>query len=411
MVVSPAPITLSVWPWQGRSRAGNQGSQAGSGKHSRCAARGVEAAAQRAIEEPGAAPDLFAVAEAPSRTRRPSRVTCGRSTMYKDSGSGTPWPMLTKTNYHKWSLLMKVKMLARRSWTPSSMATSRTTTTGAHSRPSSPEYRRRWADRSRTRSRPRRRETIAAARIGVDSVLRATLQRLLKEWENLAFRPGPHGGAGGGEATSSPPKKYAQLKIAIETLLDFQDLTIEKVTGRLKTVDYLEEESPTEPITVGGKLMYTEEQWLAQQKEKKGGDGSGSFSSSKEPRRRPRGGRKQKPKGERGDRGDGGQGEKAGGAGGQRKANRDDTCLNCHQEDIFCSKADASLDIDEPRARAFLNTGSEDKLDGWYLDSGATHHMTGRRELFSDLDTSVRGSVRFGDTSRVEIQGVGSIVF
>ena len=50
-------------------------------------------------------------------------------------------------------------------------------------------------------------------------------------------------------------------------------------------------------------------------------------------------------------------------------------------------------------------------LSGWYLDSGATHHMTGRRELFSDLYTSVRGSVRFGDTSRVEIQGVGSIVF
>ena len=33
--------------------------------------------------------------------------------MYKDSGSGTPWPMLTKTNYHEWSLLMKVKMQAR----------------------------------------------------------------------------------------------------------------------------------------------------------------------------------------------------------------------------------------------------------------------------------------------------------
>jgi len=135
-------------------------------------------------------------------------------------------------------------------------------------------------------------------------------------------------------------------------------------------------------------------------------------------------------------------------------ANRDDTCLNCHRaghwakdcpqprrerggaahlteadddeaalflahgfleletEDILCSKADANLDIDEPWARAFLNISSgEDKLDGWYLDSGATHHMTGRRELFSDLDTSVRGSVRFGDASRVEIQGVGSIVF
>jgi len=185
-------------------------------------------------------------------------------------------------------------------------------------------------------------------------------------------------------------------------------------------VDDLEEEPPTEPITVGVKLMYTEEQWLARQKhKKKGGDGSGSSRSSKEPRRRPRGGRKQKPKG---DRGGGGQGGKAGGAGGERKANRYGTCLNCHRadhwamdcpqprrerggaahlveadddeaalflahgfleletEDILCSKADANLDIDEPRARAFLNTGSgEHKLDGWYLDSGASHHMTGRR--------------------------------
>ena len=62
------------------------------------------------------------------------------------------------------------------------------------------------------------------------------------------------------------------------------------------------------------------------------------------------------------------------------------------------------------RAHAFLNNDNEDMLNGWYLDSGATHHMTGRRELFSDLDTTVRGSVRFGDASRVEIQGVGSIV-
>jgi hypothetical protein len=79
---------------------------------------------------------------------------------------------------------------------------------------------------------------------------------------------------------------------------------------------------------------------------------------------------------------------------------------------VLCSKADANLDLNEPRAQAFLNTGSgEDKLDSWYLDSGATHHMTGRRELFSDLDTTVCGSVWFGDASKVEIQGVSSIVF
>ena len=37
--------------------------------------------------------------------------------------------------------------------------------------------------------------------------------------------------------------------------------------------------------------------------------------------------------------------------------------------------------------------------------------MTGRREFFSDLDSSVKGCVKFDDASIVEIKGVGSIIF
>lgn len=29
---------------------------------------------------------------------------------------GMPWPMLTKTNYHEWSLAMKVKMQSQQLW-------------------------------------------------------------------------------------------------------------------------------------------------------------------------------------------------------------------------------------------------------------------------------------------------------
>jgi hypothetical protein len=72
----------------------------------------------------------------------------------------------------------------------------------------------------------------------------------------------------------------------------------------------------------------------------------------------------------------------------------------------------ALLHFDEPRAHAFLGKGSSDeKIDGWYLDTGATHHMTGRREYFSDLDSTVRGSVKFRDTSAVEIEGARSVIF
>jgi hypothetical protein len=70
------------------------------------------------------------------------------------------------------------------------------------------------------------------------------------------------------------------------------------------------------------------------------------------------------------------------------------------------------LHLDEPRAHAFLGDGSgDDKLEGWYLDSGATHHMTGCAGHFADLDHGVWGSDKFGDASAVEIRGIGSVIF
>lgn len=46
----------------------------------------------------------------------------------------------------------------------------------------------------------------------------------------------------------------------------------------------------------------------------------------------------------------------------------------------------------------------------WYLDTGASNHMMGRRAALAHLDDTVRGTVRFGDGSVVEIRGLGSMV-
>ncbi|GKA86284.1 zinc finger, CCHC-type containing protein [Tanacetum coccineum] len=46
----------------------------------------------------------------------------------------------------------------------------------------------------------------------------------------------------------------------------------------------------------------------------------------------------------------------------------------------------------------------------WYLDNGASNHMTGVREHFKELDEKVSGKVRFGDGSYIEFKGKGSIL-
>ena len=67
------------------------------------------------------------------------------------------------------------------------------------------------------------------------------------------------------------PKKYSHVAIAIEMLLGFSELSIKEVTGHLKAVDNREQLPPSEPVAIGGKLLFTEEQWLAHQRERKKG--------------------------------------------------------------------------------------------------------------------------------------------
>jgi transposase InsO family protein len=46
----------------------------------------------------------------------------------------------------------------------------------------------------------------------------------------------------------------------------------------------------------------------------------------------------------------------------------------------------------------------------WYLDSGASNHMTGCLEHLTNLDTTIRGTVKLGDGSAVSIGGRGTVM-
>jgi hypothetical protein len=76
--------------------------------------------------------------------------------------------------------------------------------------------------------------------------------------------------------------------------------------------------------------------------------------------------------------------------------------------------------VTRTRGHVFLNeeraiiTPAQDSDRGcevWFLDTGATNHMTGSIDAFAELDRSVSGKVHFADGSVVDIQGRGTVVF
>jgi len=71
----------------------------------------------------------------------------------------------------------------------------------------------------------------------------------------------------------------------------------------------------------------------------------------------------------------------------------------------------ARVVLDELRAQVNLGREGEETEELWYLDTGTSNHMTGNREAFSELDTGVVGTVKFGNNSGVDIQGRATVVF
>lgn len=53
----------------------------------------------------------------------------------------------------------------------------------------------------------------------------------------------------------------------------------------------------------------------------------------------------------------------------------------------------------------------QDESNVWYLDNGASSHMTGFKSKFMELDEQIRGLVSFGDGSTIRIEGKGTVVF
>jgi hypothetical protein len=78
-------------------------------------------------------------------------------------------------------------------------------------------------------------------------------------------------------------------------------------------------------------------------------------------------------------------------------------CASAHTEPAPPSPTEVHHNED----KLFMQLGGKegDNCKRWILDSGATNHMSGERKSFSELDTRVHGTIRFGDGSVTSIEG------
>ncbi|CAA7401797.1 unnamed protein product [Spirodela intermedia] len=222
----------------------------------------------------------------------------------REVSAGTGFPMLTKTNYSDWALLMKVKLRARLLWTAIEKG-------GVE-----PHEDMQALDTLYSAVPPEMWLAIATMRIGDDRVKKASAQNLRRQFDSATFKEGESVEDYALRLNSmastlntlgdkveetqvvekiirSVPQRFRQIVVAITMLLDVSTLTVADLTGRLKAAEDAFEELPS-AMHHDGKLHLTEEEWDARRRkrdnEKTGGGGSSSVTHRvRHGRRRGRG--------------------------------------------------------------------------------------------------------------------------
>ena len=382
----------------------------------------------------------------------------------KDGGglSTIKCPMLTATNYTVWSMRMKITLRIHKVWevveADSKNGEKNDMALGLLFQ-SIPESLILQVGELETAKKVW--EAIKTRHVGAERVKEARLQTLMTEFDRLKMKDSESIDDFGGKLSklasksaalgvtieeaklvkkflmSLPQKKYIHIVASLEQVLDLNITSFEDILGRLKAYEerIAEEEEVNEDQS---KLMYVDGQANRYQQDQTNQyqhEQANRDYNADQYRGRGRGGRFNRGRG-RG-RYNGGRGDYNGGRGdGGRDASRI-TCFRCDKIGHFAMHClDRLLKLQEAQETDNTSTQEADELmmhevvffneknimpekyetntgeeDLWYLDNGASNHMTGDKRYFSKLDDTVTGKVRFGDDSRIDIRGKGTISF
>jgi transposase InsO family protein len=373
------------------------------------------------------------------------------------------WPMLTRTNYSEWAMLMQCNYEALEIWEVIDPGTNpkRSQDRQAMSALLRSVPKEMWTTLGRKKTVKEAWEAVKTMRIGADRVKDVNAQKLLQEFENISFKDGETVDDFGmrinnlvanlktlGETVEETrvvkkflrvvPTKFTQVVVSIEMFCDMKVMTVEELVGRLRAAEDRMEEKVDQIVDKTGRLLMAEEDWLAKNRHR---FQSNSSSSSGVGGGHGKGKTSFKPEGGSGSGGNGTV--KLTSEGTPRRKGR---CHNCgiyghwaqdckrpkkerkerkeeKKEAANVAVADAEHSVllmattcDVVRLSKTVHLAEDkfvpiDCVEGvWVLDTCASNHMTGTRAAFSRLDGSVTGTVRFGDGSCVAIEGLSSIV-
>ncbi|CAD6256119.1 unnamed protein product [Miscanthus lutarioriparius] len=313
-------------------------------------------------------------------------------------------------------------------------------------------------------------DSLKARFVGEERVKEARLQTLKSEFDGLTMKEEESIDVYAGKLTSmsvryanlggslddsalgkkmfdTVPERFINVIAGIEQFYDLKKLAFDEAVGRLKAFEERTKRGAGGAKSDIGQVLLTQAEWEARQK-KMGGENSGSGRGHGSSRGRGRG--RSGGNGGRGNQADGGK------YGSGKKDKSHIKCFKCHlyghyankcpgenkkeeeahhvkaveyepavlfTESVTSEQADYQLsETDQAQESLLLNevkvfpelyfTGDDDSgRDVWYLDNGASNHMTGEHHKFRSIDNSVSGKVRFGDGSAVEIHCRGSILF